>query len=188
MKILIVYESMFGNTRRVAEAIADGAKEVALVSAVNVNDLTPVVLANADAIVVGAPTHDRSLSRPETRAEAIHEAADPTRHVALEPSASGMGIREWLEGKPEVPDFFAAFDTRTDVPRSISGAASTLIDRKLHALGTKRLVDAESFLVDKDNQLDPYEKDRATEWGLHVGQAAAKKIAKAHARQQDVRP
>ena len=180
MKIVIVYESMFGNTRQIAEAMAEGSKDVALVSVVNVNDVTPVILANADVVVVGAPTHAHSLSRPATRAEAVKEAEDPTKGLALEPKASETGVREWLAGKPDVPTYFAAFDTRADVVRVLSGAASAKIDRKLHALGSKRLVDAESFLV-KDNRLEPTEQGRATAWGQQVAQAAEKKLAQTHA-------
>ena len=179
MKIVIVYESMFGNTRQIAEAIAEAGKDLALVSVVNVNDITPVVLANADAVIVGAPTHAHSLSRPETRAEAAKEAADPERGLTMEPKASETGVREWLASKPEVPAYFAAFDTRADVPRVLSGAASAKIDRKLAKLGAKRLVDAESFLV-KDNRLERDEQDRAAAWGVRVAQATEKQLA--HAR------
>lgn len=175
MKIVIVYESMFGNTRQVAEAIADGVRDAALVSVVNVNDITPPVLANADVVVVGAPTHAHSLSRPQTRAEAAKWAADPKRDIALEPNADGTGVREWLASKPLAPAFFAAFDTRTDIARILSGAASTKIDRKLHGLGSKRLVDAESFLVNSANHLDADERRRAEDWGMQLTTAAEKR-------------
>lgn len=179
MKIVIVYESMFGNTRQIAEAIAEGTKSLALASVVNVNDITPVVLANADAVIVGAPTHAHSLSRPQTRVAATEEAADPARELALEPQAPGTGIREWLAARPAVPEYFAAFDTRIDVARVLSGAASTKIDHKLHAMGAQRLVDAESFLVGKDNRLDAHERERAAVWGLRVAHEAEKKLARA---------
>lgn len=179
MKIVIVYESMFGNTRQIAEAIADGVRDAALVSVVNVNDITSPVLENADVVVVGAPTHAHSLSRPSTRAEAVKEAADPAHELALEPKAEGTGVREWLESKPPVPAFFAAFDTRADIARILSGAASTKIDRRLHGLGSKRLTDAESFLV-KDNRLDEGESDRAGLWGFHLVMEAQKRAAGAH--------
>lgn len=104
MKIVIVFESMFANTRQIAEAIADGARDPALVSVVNVNDITLPVLENANIVIVGAPTHAHTLSRPATRAEAVKEAADPTKGLALEPNAESTGIREWLETAPSLPD------------------------------------------------------------------------------------
>jgi hypothetical protein len=180
MKIVIVYESMFGNTREIAEAIGEGCKDAALDSVVNVNDITPVILANADVVIVGAPTHAHSLSRPQTRAEAVKEAADPAQNLTLEPRAAETGVREWLAGRPDVPAYFAAFDTRVDIARILSGAASTKIDHKLHALGSKRLVDSESFLV-KDNHLEEPERERARTWGHQVAQAAEKKLSKAQA-------
>jgi menaquinone-dependent protoporphyrinogen IX oxidase len=173
MKIVIVYESMFGNTRQIAEAIADGARDTALVSVVNVNDITPPVLENANIVIVGAPTHAHSLSRPATRAEAAKEASDPAKALALEPKAEGRGVREWLESGPSLPGLFAAFDTRADVARVLSGAASSKIDRMLHGLGSKRLDKAESFLVN-DNRLDAGERDRAQRWGAQLAKAAEK--------------
>jgi menaquinone-dependent protoporphyrinogen IX oxidase len=180
MKIVIVYESMFGNTREIADAIAEGCKDLALDSVVNVNDITPVILANADAVIVGAPTHAHGLSRPESRAEAAKWAADPAKKLTLEPKAEGTGVREWLAGKPAVPAFFAAFDTRADIARILSGAASTKIDHKLHSLGAQRLVDAESFLV-KDNRLEASEQARARAWGRQVAQAAEEQLEATHA-------
>jgi hypothetical protein len=173
MKIVIVYESMFGNTRQIAEAIADGVRDTALVSVVNVNDITPPVLENANIVIVGAPTHVHSLSRPATRAEAVKEAADPAQCLALEPNAEGTGVREWLDSGPSLPGLFAAFDTRADVARVLSGAASSKIDRMLHGLGSRRLDKAESFLV-KDNRLDAGERDRAQRWGTQLVVAAEK--------------
>ena len=167
MKIVIVFESMFGNTRQIAEAIADGVRDSALVSVVNINDITPPVLENANVVIVGAPTHAHSLSRPATRAEAVKEAADPTEGLALEPNAESTGVREWLESGPSLPGLFAAFDTRADVARILSGAASSKIERMLYSLGSKRLDKAESFLV-KDNRLDAGERDRAQQWGTHL--------------------
>ncbi len=178
MKIVIVFESMFGNTRQIAEAIADGARDPALVSVVNVNDITLPVLENANIVIVGAPTHAHTLSRPATRAEAVKEAADPTKGLALEPNAESTGIREWLETAPSLPGLFAAFDTRADIARVLSGAASSKIDRMLYSLGSKRLDKAQSFLV-KDNRLDEGERDRAQRWGTQLVIAAEKFSAEA---------
>ena len=135
-----------------------------------------IVIVYESMFIVGAPTHARRLSRPATRAEAVKEAADPERGLTLEPKASVAGIREWLAAGPDVPACFAAFDTRSDVALILSGAASAKIDHKLRALGAKRLVDAESFLV-KDNRLETTEQDRATAWGRQVAQAAEKSLA-----------
>ena len=89
-RAMVVFESMFGNTEQVAGAVADGLQaegvptvvvEVATAPA----DLPPSV----DLLVVGAPTHAFSLSRPKTRSEAVRQGADESK--------AAIGLREWLE-------------------------------------------------------------------------------------------
>jgi len=58
-KVLIVYESKWGNTKRVAETIIEGMKEVSGIEAV-LNELKEVdqnQLGDFDAILVGSPNH-----------------------------------------------------------------------------------------------------------------------------------
>ena len=58
-KVLIVYESKFGNTKCVAETIIEGMKEVTGIEAV-LNELKEVdqnQLGDFDAILVGSPNH-----------------------------------------------------------------------------------------------------------------------------------
>ena len=52
MKTVIVYESLFGNTRRVADAIAEGARTIGEVHVYNVADATPAFLIGADLVFV----------------------------------------------------------------------------------------------------------------------------------------
>src|SRR3974390_2827482 len=96
MRAVIVYESMFGSTRAVAEAIAEGMANCAEVSVVPVGSAGPQCLEGVDLLVVGSPTHIHTLSRPKTRQLAVDQAAKPDSDVALEPGAEGQGVREWL--------------------------------------------------------------------------------------------
>jgi flavodoxin len=57
MKTLIVYFSKFGNTRRVAEAIAEPLKEAGEVCVVNLGQLAASDFEGADLVIVGSPTH-----------------------------------------------------------------------------------------------------------------------------------
>lgn len=164
----IIYESMFGSTRRVAEAIADGLREAGVaVSIMAVKD-APETFLDVDLLLVGAPTHVHGLSRPSTRNEAGHWADDPERDLSLEPDAEGIGVREWLDTCGELPTSFAAFDTRADMPELFSGSAAAAIEKRLKKLGTHRLVPAESFVVDKRSVLESGELERAREWGRSV--------------------
>ena len=67
MRAVIVYESMFGSTKKVAEAIAGGLADGAEVSVVPVTSAGAHTLDGADLVVVGGPTHTHGMSRPSTR-------------------------------------------------------------------------------------------------------------------------
>jgi hypothetical protein len=162
MRALVVYESMFGNTRQVAQLICEGISEVMECTVVNVNDLAGVDAHGADLLVVGAPTHAFSLSLPASRAEAAKLAADPARKLVLEPSAAGIGIREFLETLAPSPRAFAAFDTRV-TPDWMRSSARKHIARVLKESGRAE-VDSTSFRVDRDNRLRPGELPRARRW------------------------
>ena len=65
MKITIVYESMFGNTHEVAQAISDGVRKAqpdAEVECVAVGDALPELIKSTDLLVVGGPTHIRGMT------------------------------------------------------------------------------------------------------------------------------
>ena len=172
----IVYESMFGSTRRIAEAIAEGLRPFAAVTVVKVKD-APEAFPDADLLLVGAPTHVHSLSRPATRVEAAKWADEPDRRLTLEPDAEGIGVREWLETCGGVPDRFAAFDTRADMTELFTGSAAAAIDKRLRKLGGHRLLAKHSFLVDKESMLEAGQLDDAREWGRVIGAALGTRAA-----------
>lgn len=164
MTTLVLYESMFGNTRRIAEAIGDGLATADL--DVRVDLVSAVVNADADLVVIGAPTHAHSLPRASSREEAATWAQDPEKHLALEPDASAPGVREWLEALETPPTAWAAFATRADIPRIFAGDASAAIEKRMRRSGSSRPVaPSECFLVDLDNVLVEGELERAREWG-----------------------
>lgn len=125
----IVFESFFGNTRRVAEAIADGVRQ----HLVDVRDEVPPN--EHGVLVVGAPTHAHSLSRPASRREAEMWAKDLGKHLAIEQGSRATGIREWIETDPRAVSGFATFDTRVDMPRIFTGSAATAISTRLRKRG-----------------------------------------------------
>ena len=64
-RALVVYESMFGNSEKVARAVAQGVAEVMPVKLVEVT-VAPTELEGVDLIVAGGPTHAFSMSREST--------------------------------------------------------------------------------------------------------------------------
>lgn len=165
MKAVIIYESMYGNTRAIAEAIGAGLTPAADVSVVRLADATPDLLGDADLVVVGGPTHVHGMSRPTTRKSAIEAAGKPGSGLRLEKDAGGAGVRDWLPGLGRLSAAGAAFDTRMSGPVMFTGQASKGIASQLRRHGLTVISEPESFLVTKDNELHPGEADRARGWG-----------------------
>ena len=173
MRAVVVYESMYGNTHLVADAIGAGLRSAFDdVSVVQVADAGPAVLAGADLVVVGGPTHARGMSRPSTRASAVEAAAKPGSGLRAEPGALGPGLREWFGSLGRYPARAAAFDTKQR-PAMLTGRASKGAARQLRAHGFDVVAGPESFLVSRQAQLKPQEAARAREWGTRLAAAVA---------------
>jgi hypothetical protein len=169
MRAVIVYESMFGSTRMIAEAIGEGMGPGNEVQVVRVTDADGHVLDGADLVVVGGPTHVHGMTRPSTRQGAPDYARKPGSGLVLEPdAATGPGVREWLASLAPVHAQGAAFDTRIQAPPAVSGRASKGIDRELARHGLIQVAPPESFIVNKHSHLVPGEQERARSWGTHL--------------------
>jgi len=139
MRGIVVYESLWGNTEKVARAIA-AELELSMSVTLADSDQAPDSLSGYDLVVVGGPTHAFSMTRAATRAGAVKENGAP--------HAPGRGIREWLSvlqpGSPAVQAW--AFDTRVDKPR-LPGSAARAARHELRALGFDVKAKPESFRV-----------------------------------------
>lgn len=165
MRTLIVYESMYGNTHTVAEAIARGIAPTGAVATIPVSQASQEDVSAYDLLIVGGPTHVHGMSRDSTRRGAVEAAEKPESTLTLEPDAAGAGIREWFDGLPRGEKAAAAFDTRIDKPALVTGRASKGISKKLRQLGFTLVADPESFLVDTHTQVIENEESRAQRWG-----------------------
>lgn len=170
MRSVVVYESMFGNTHAVAEAVATGLRRTGEVVIVPVEQATHDVLVGADLVVVGGPTHAHGMSSAQSRKGAPDYVEKSHGELTLEPGWDGMGLRDWFQELPDVPCAAAAFDTRADVAALLSGRASKGIASRLTKHGCRLVAEPESFLV-KDNHLLEHELDRAAEWGASLAAA-----------------
>ena len=179
MRAVVVYESMYGNTHLVADAIGAGLGEGFDVTVVPVAKADPAALDGTDLVVVGGPTHAHGMSRASTRNGAVKAAGQPGSSTALDPDAPGPGLRHWLGSLDKEPHYAraAAFDTRMDGPAPFTGRASKGIGRVLRHHGFDLVAEPESFLVTKENHLDPGEEDRARAWGARLGAAASLGVA-----------
>lgn len=165
MKAVVVYESMYGNTREIAEAIGDELGNDAVVHSVVDADTIPYV----DLLVVGGPTHMHGLTTSMSRRMAA-TAAEEEEDVSLEPGASdGPGVRGWFNNLERAGTArAAAFDTRGDANAALTGSAARGIARRLRRRGYD-VIGAESFLVaDSEGPLVEGELDRARGWAREL--------------------
>ena len=176
MRAVIVYESLFGNTHQIAEAIGDGLRQAqpnAQVTCVRVGDAGADVAAGADLLVVGGPTHMLRMSSEHSRhigLEAEQKAAAEKRAThPIEPGADGPGVRDWSVGLQQAAAGrrAAAFDTRLAFP--LSGGAAKGIARRLREHGYKLAAKPEGFIVEgAQGPLRSGERERAQAWGARL--------------------
>jgi hypothetical protein len=172
MRALVVYESMYGNTHVVASDIADGLRATHEVTLVPVAGATADLLAEADLLVVGAPTHMHGLSTASSRQAARKAAAKPDSGLMLDPDAGGPALRDWLGGLAGGHAAAAAFDTRLAGAHVLTGRASRGIAKLLSRHGYRFVAPQESFVVTKLNTLVDGESSRARRWGTALAAAA----------------
>ena len=91
MTTLVVFETMYGRTRDVAQSVAIGCESGGAVSAVEVTELVagdaPGALPDGVALlVVGGPTHAFGMTRPNTRRDAAKYGATVSRTAPSSPS------------------------------------------------------------------------------------------------------
>ena len=153
MKALVVYDSKFGNTERLARAVAEklGAGEPATLVAAGAASERDFV--GIELLAVGGPTQGHGLS-PALRS--FLERIPP----------------EAVRGVPTV-----TFDTRLSWPRFLSGSAAGRSAKRLAKKGARLLVSPESFLVTaSEGPLAEDELARASAWATDVRAKAGRSM------------
>lgn len=172
MRALVVYESMYGNTHAIAINIAAGLGASCEVTLVPVTRATPDLMAAADLVIAGGPTHMHGMSTAASRRMAAQAAANEGSGLAMDPDADSPGIRGWLSQAGPGHGLAAAFDTRIGGAPLLTGRAGRGIARLLNARGYHLLTTPASFLVSKEGTLLEGEDARARAWGALIGAQA----------------
>ncbi|CUS03368.2 putative flavodoxin [Candidatus Promineifilum breve] len=151
MKAIVIYDSQFGNTEKVAQAIHTALAARGESSLIRAADVTDAALAGCDLIVVGSPTQ---------------------RFQATEP------VAHFLERRALPQTRAAAFDTRLDMAEvdsrvlrlavKVAGDnawAATRIADQLAKAGATLAAEPEGFIVEgTEGPLRAGELERAAEW------------------------
>ncbi len=168
-RAIVVYESVFGNARTIARAIAAGLSTAVRTDVVAADEAPAHLGDDVVLLVVGGPNHAFGMPRPSTRESAVDD-------YSAQITDTGTGLREWLESvhlREGLPA--AAFDTRSgDHPllTRVDHAARTA-EKLLTRRGAEVVVPAEHYLVAGiTGPLVAGEVDRARRWGTTLGAVA----------------
>ena len=141
MRALVVYDSQYGNTERIATAIADTLRTVGDVRLVRVNTARTLDLDGVDMLILGSPTQGWQPTKPM---------------LAL-----------LAELSPERPHEMtvACFDTRFQMPRLLTGSAARALANRFERMGVALAAPPESFFVEHtEGPLRRGELGRAAVW------------------------
>lgn len=156
MKAIVIYASRYGNTRKVAEAIAGALQRRGSALVLAAGDVPGYLPEGTDLVVVGGPTEQHGMTEEITRLFA-----------RLGPDALA-GIAA------------AAFDTRLHWPRWVSGSAGAGITRKLRGAGARLIAPEESFFINgamgtggrNTAELESGELEHAAAWAASLAARA----------------
>ena len=155
MKALLIYDSFFGNTEKIARAIGEVLSQQMDVEVQKVGDVQPGQLNGLDLLIVGTPTR------------AFRPSPDVNRFLKSLPADSLKGVRA------------AAFDTRIcekDIKSRalrflvrLFGYAAKPIAQMLIKKGADMVVGPEGFCVEEtEGPLKEGELERAAAWAKQI--------------------
>ena len=153
MLTFVIYDSKFGNTEKIADAIGRGAASHGSVRLLPVAEAAAALAERPDLIVVGGPTQRHGLS-PALRAFLDELGPGSLGGVAM-----------------------GSFDTRYRGTTLIMGSAAAGTVKRLENVGARRVAPPESFYIGLEGKLerqvlDAGELPRAEAWGRDVAAAA----------------
>ncbi len=154
MKCLIVYDSNFGNTEKIARAIAGAITPLGKVEVLRASEANPSELASIDFLIVGSPTHAGRATRtikeflkkiPENALKNVGVTSFDTRFSAKD---KGVGVRILLR---------------------VLGYAAGRIMNSVESKGGYLAAEPEGFIVtDNEGPLKKGELERAASWAKEI--------------------
>ena len=159
MKALVVYDSQFGNTGKIAQAIADGLGTAEEVGLKHVGEIRPEQLSELALLIVGSPTQ---RFRPTPGASDFLKGIPADSLKGINVAAFDTRFTEEKIGEIRILEFFVG----------IFGYAAKPIGDRLQKKGGKLVAPPEGFYVDDtEGPLIEGEIGRAAEWGKQIAAA-----------------
>ena len=163
MKVVVVYESLWGNTAAIARSIAEGVGPDAVV--LTTDEATDSAIQGADLIVAGAPLLGFTLPTEDMLEGIRKDKSAPPADLA-HPS-----MRSWLETVPDGSGLCCGFETRIWWS---PGSAAKKCSEGLRSHGYSAAAKDERFIVTgKYGPLKDGELERAREWGAQLAKMLA---------------
>jgi flavodoxin len=162
MRAVVVFESFFGNTEKVARAVVTGLEPTLEVSLLPIAKATAQTLAGASLLVVGSPTRGFGPS-PETKAWLKALAPGSLNGIAVAAFDTRMGVNE----------------VNSRIYRTLAGifgfAAEPMAAALVRAGGVQIAPPEGYFVLDREGPLKEGELERATAWGQQIAAKLAQR-------------
>jgi flavodoxin I len=152
MKAIIIYDSQYGNTEKIAHAISEVLSQQGEVTIIKVSDASPEMLAGMDLVVVGSPTQQfRATATMRDFLKSIPRGGLKGTRVA----AFDTRLTQAIIDKNPTLSFF----------ERIFGYAAERIAKALVQKGGHLLYPGEAFYVEgMEGPLSEGEQQRARDW------------------------
>lgn len=153
MKMLVIFDSMFGNTGKIAEAIGEGLRRCGDVQVLNVCEVTSELINAADLLVIGSPTQRfRPLPSITAWLKAVPHGSWTGKRIAI----FDTRMTEENVKKVGILAFFV----------SIFGYAAGAMMKQVKPTGGKLISPSAGFYIqDTEGPLVADELERAAVWG-----------------------
>jgi flavodoxin len=147
MNTLVIYDSKFGNTKRIAQIVANNLREFGQAREIHVSKMQPDQIREVDLVVFGCPTQGWGPSK------------DMHVFIGKIPAKNLKGMKA------------ACFDTRFYKPTWMVGCAAGKMAKSLAKTGVEPVAPPESFFVKaQEGPLENGEQDRAAAWASSLGE------------------
>ena len=157
MKVLVVYDSVFGNTEKVAQAISSALAETMESRALQVKQASVSDLSAVDLLIVGSPTRAFS-STPDTKSFLKQIPAKSLAKVKIAAFDTRM-TQAMVDEAGKILAFMV----------NLFGYAAEPIAKKLQKKGGSQVVSPEGFYVTaSEGPLADGELERAAEWAKKI--------------------